>query len=618
MLCIIGSITDPQLRGRLHQSPHVRTVPTRPYSELPANLVVGDLICLFSDPASEITKYQMPAKFTDALAMGIPIMARPSPALAEQQRRGLVIPVTDDPLDEQLASVLGDIEAHRERAELHRVHFLEEFSYAAVSPRLAAVVRAAIAAPRSPLPAEMQRVLAYQRERFRHPIVLASHAPLGGTKRQRRDLRWPRADAAVGARGPSCRLKAGRRRSDGMDIVCFWKQNDSGIYGRRNDMLAEHLARSETVNRVIHFDAPISYKSLARLAAGSIADAPNQNRAVFRATMNRMTGVSRRVGKLRRYTFVYSDPDQDSRLARIMFPQRGDHVSYVADVLAKNGIGDRSTLLLVWPHNFDAPAIAEALDWDLVLADVVDDERTWARPGSAHYRRLERNYRDVLGLSDIVLANCAPVQDRMRAFADEVLLVPNGCDLRLLDRPHRVPRELRRLDGPIIGYVGNLSSRIDIDLLRGIAVTRPDWNLVLIGSAHLTTDVFALDQLPNVHFLGVKRYPQVADYIRAFDVAIVPHLNDPMTQAMHPLKALVYCSLGVPTVSTPIANLGTLSAVIRTADGAGRVRGGARSRARRRAPNGGGGGAGARAAKLLGHRAAAILDLAAEHPKLSG
>jgi hypothetical protein len=41
---------------------------------------------------------------------------------------------------------------------------------------------------------------------------------------------------------------------------------------------------------------------------------------------------------------------------------------------------------------------------------------------------IERNYRDILSRSDVVLANCAPAAERMAEFADEVHVVPNGCE----------------------------------------------------------------------------------------------------------------------------------------------------------------------------------------------
>jgi len=93
---------------------------------------------------------------------------------------------------------------------------------------------------------------------------------------------------------------------------------------------------------------------------------------------------------------------------------------------------------------------------------------------------------------------------------------------------------LRHLKGPIIGYSGTLSYRIDLELLDRIARERPDHQLVIIGSAHGPEEILALDQHPNVHFLGVRTYPDVTRYIRCFDVAIIPHLDDEMSRGMNP------------------------------------------------------------------------------------
>ena len=68
--------------------------------------------------------------------------------------------------------------------------------------------------------------------------------------------------------------------------------------------------------------------------------------------------------------------------------------------------------------------------------------------------------------------------------------------------------ELQLLAGPIIGYVGNLSDRIDIALLDELARARPHWNFVFVGSAHLDRSILRLDRQPNVHFLGVKPYEE--------------------------------------------------------------------------------------------------------------
>ena len=51
------------------------------------------------------------------------------------------------------------------------------------------------------------------------------------------------------------------------DLVVFWKQNDTGIYGRRQDMFLKYLARSGRVPSIVHFDHPMTpglYKTLPR------------------------------------------------------------------------------------------------------------------------------------------------------------------------------------------------------------------------------------------------------------------------------------------------------------------------------------------------------------------
>ncbi|GIU89472.1 MAG: hypothetical protein KatS3mg010_0571 [Acidimicrobiia bacterium] len=173
----------------------------------------------------------------------------------------------------------------------------------------------------------------------------------------------------------------------------------------------------------------------------------------------------------------------------------------------------------------------------------------------------------MLARSDLVIANCEPVAQSMQELAPVVHVVPNGLELRDgVARPPR-PKELRRIPRPIIGYVGNLSQRIDVRLLKRVVRSRPDWQFVFVGSAHHDQSVLDLGYRRNVHFVGVKRYEQTLAFVEHFDVAIVPHLDNEMTRSMNPLKAYVYCSTGVPVVSTPVANLDELAGLVTVADG---------------------------------------------------
>jgi hypothetical protein len=346
------------------------------------------------------------------------------------------------------------------------------------------------------------------------------------------------------------------------DLVVFWKQNDSGIYGRRSDLLVHELGCSDRVRTTTHFDAPIGADALRRMGE---SDGTDHQRLVFeRTTAAAATGVGERFC---RRTFVFDDRADPPITADAVTERFGD---FVGEVLAERGVGgDRPTVFLVYPTNQHLPALIDRFGPTVVVADVVDDNRTWYPAGSAQHRALTANYREVLQRSDVAMANCTGVADAIAELHAGVEVVPNACEPPdALGQPSSAdpPAELAALDGPVVGYAGNLSSRIDVGLLEHVATSSPDWNLVLIGSTHAGREAHRLRRLPNVTMLGPRPYDEAKRYISGFDVAIIPHVDDVMTRSMQPLKAYVYASLGVPVVSTPIANLPDLGPAITVAD----------------------------------------------------
>jgi len=349
------------------------------------------------------------------------------------------------------------------------------------------------------------------------------------------------------------------------NLVCFWKQNDSDIYGRRQDMLVRYLSLHPKINRIVHFDAPIEWGRLRSHLTYGESGRLSQSNLVYTQTVSRLLQLSDS-GAVRRRTFVY----KKGRTNRL-FPGEDRYLEFIRRHLEEQEVWSRRTIFWFWPKNFDFSRIVNAFAPEIVVADVVDDHRRWPVP--AHYReKLDRNYREIVHRSDVVLANCESVQRSMEELGGTVHLIPNACELPgRFTRDVECPRELRGLRRPIVGYVGNLdSTRLDVGLLEHIAEARPDWQLVLIGSVHAGGEVLRLRHFANVHFLGVKKYDEVVHYIRHFDVAMIPHLRNELTEVMNPLKAFVYCSLNVPVVATNICNIeemGDLITIAHSRDG---------------------------------------------------
>ena len=240
-----------------------------------------------------------------------------------------------------------------------------------------------------------------------------------------------------------------------------------------------------------------------------------------------------------------------------ILPCDKDYLDYLDRTMKRHNIGQRKTVFWVCPNNFDFPAIVDRFQPDLVVADVIDDQRKW--PVKPRYReQLQANYREVLARSDLTFTNCQSVCESMQEFTGNIHLIPNAAEILEQEARHwPKPADLESMKGAVIGYVGNLDiTRIDLDLLAFVAAERPDWSLVTIGSMHQNKDLLYLNKSKKLHFLGVRPCEQAVRYIRHFDVALVPHLDNELTRHMNPLKLYVYFSLFVPIVITPIANAG--------------------------------------------------------------
>ena len=554
-LLIVGSPVDNEaLRFFNNAKPgRVKVLPNAPFCDLPGYLCISDLICLLQAEDQVTTHFQMPAKFTDGLSMGIPVLATNVPPLANLAKEGLVELLGDTPLDRKIDEVFSDYDAYKHKATQNREIFLREYSYGANLPRLKDTIDRLLNNP-APIPDAFRELVSYHRR------IFSSQADL------------PRVTAKVVADGqPAPALppavtpaqapvvRTGEIKSyvdDKIDIVFFWKQNDTGIYGRRQDMLVKYLAEDPRINRIFHFDAPVNiFKSGHDALKSGQGGRHSHASLVLYQTLGRRLHLKNR-GKVRFDTFIFAGKHHVSGFRKWFLPSEEDYPDYLDRVMKRHQVGQRRTVFWVCPNNFDFPLISDRFKPDLVVADVIDDQRKW--PCKPRYKeKLHRNYEETLARSHLTFVNCRNVFDGMLEFTDNIHLLPNAAEFLEEEAQHwKKPAELRRIKGPVIGYVGNLDiTRIDLDLLITVAAKRPDWNLVFIGSMHKNRKIMRLNKFRNVHFLGVRLYDQAVRYIRHFDVAMIPHLDSELTRNMNPLKLYVYFSLHVPVVTTPIANI---------------------------------------------------------------
>lgn len=547
VLCIIGTINDKRVSQKFstYQKARIDFHDNQPWEKLPELISLADLICILQDENSPISDYQIPAKLTDALAMDIPtVVTKVDPFLDLIAAKSVMaINNQDDSLEQILRQFATAPEDLLSSYISPRNIFLTEFSYKVNSARIKQALEIAVEEIK-PLP-----ILFFDLVKL---ITKESGIEFITDLDKNNNHNYQTTNSPLII-----------KKDEPFNILFFWKQNDSDIYGRRQDMIVKYLAKSDRINKIIHFDAPISSKQLQSTIENGVKAKFSQNNLVFTNTVQRFLGLNDSAKIIKR-TFVYREHDSEKLFLGRNLPTKDEYPNFVKQVIKESGL-DRNTIAWVCPVNFEFPLLHKELNFSFVVADIIDDQRKWdVHP--KYLIRLEENYQQILSQANLVFTNCESVKDSFVELNNNITIVPNGSEIFKKTTTWSKPEELEHINNPIIGYVGNLSDRIDLELLKYIATNNPAWNIVLVGSAHRNAQIFELAEYKNIYLLGVKPYDEALSFIKHFDVAIIPHLNNKLTKNMNPLKLYVYFSAGVPIVSTEIANIEEFSGSISVAN----------------------------------------------------
>jgi len=206
---------------------------------------------------------------------------------------------------------------------------------------------------------------------------------------------------------------------------------------------------------------------------------------------------------------------------------------------------------IVWTfcYNYE---LKDAYHKPRTIYDLIDDFKV--HPFDPAF--LEHNHRRALREADVVAyvaRRLAPLMDER----DDALYLPNGVEFeRFADERAGPPddpamRAVLERGGPIAGYYGALAQWFDYALLERLARARPEWGFVLIGPDYDgSLKGRALLRLPNVFWLGVRKYTSLPGYLACFDVATIPFLINDITLATSPLKLYEYFAGGRPVVTS--------------------------------------------------------------------
>jgi glycosyltransferase involved in cell wall biosynthesis len=330
---------------------------------------------------------------------------------------------------------------------------------------------------------------------------------------------------------------------EGNDIICFSNDWDGDPLSKKH--IALRLAKK---NRVLWVNSTGN-----RNPTASVRD--------FRRVIKKLRQYCRGCRCVENNIYVFSPlviPFHGSRAARWM--NRWILTWGLRRACRKLGFHKTITWSFV-PSSGD---VAGTLGEQFVIYHCVDEYSQFTGTDKTAILDMERR---LIEKSNLVIVSSSRLYETKSRYNPNTFLVTHGVDVAHFRNAclptTAAPEDCLDLRHPVIGFFGLIADWVDLEIIRYLAASRPEWSFLLIGEVH--TDISALRKMPNVHLLGRRSYQSLPAYCKVFDVAVLPFVVNELTLAANPLKVREYLAAGLPVVATPLPEVVKVGGLLRTA-----------------------------------------------------
>jgi UDP-galactopyranose mutase len=208
---------------------------------------------------------------------------------------------------------------------------------------------------------------------------------------------------------------------------------------------------------------------------------------------------------------------------------------------------------LLWYYTPMALAFTDHLTPVTTVYDCMDELSAF-KDAPARLKELES---DLMRRASLVFTGGQSLYEAKRHQHPNMHAFPSSVDVDHFARARRItaePPDQAHIPHPRLGFFGVIDERLDIALLDGVAMARPDWHLILVGPV-VKIDPSTLPQRPNLHYLGSRKYDELPTYIAGWDVALLPFARNEATRFISPTKTPEYMAAGKAVVSTSIRDV---------------------------------------------------------------
>lgn len=165
--------------------------------------------------------------------------------------------------------------------------------------------------------------------------------------------------------------------------------------------------------------------------------------------------------------------------------------------------------------------------------------------------------RKILNYSDIVFTWDEASYIAKKQLHSKVFCLSGTADSDQLTQSKNssiIPIEMINIPSPVIGYYGKIDEKIDLELIHQAAFLLPSVSFVMLGPV---TNIHS-NNLPkenNIFYLEMKSDEALSDFLKAFDLAMLPVFTNEASNTYNPSLLIKYIERDIPIISTPIKGI---------------------------------------------------------------
>ncbi|WP_425390683.1 glycosyltransferase [Ekhidna sp.] len=334
------------------------------------------------------------------------------------------------------------------------------------------------------------------------------------------------------------------------DIICFTMTTWEGDYMKTIVHVMGSLASN---HRVLFVDYPFTYKDAIFVSIGK-----------SKAPLGRMLGVKPRL----RTVSYKSNEVFHLTLPPILptnwikDPQEFDQkikgeTSKIARSVKKamNRLGMKNPVVINAFNPIIGDSMVGAFNESLLLYYCYDEI------AAAHWCKVHGGRKEASFMKKVdgIITTSEGLQQTKKEFNPNTFLVKNGVDFDLFEKAFDSEADINH---PTVGYIGSVDDRLDYDLLEYVIGKHPEFEFHFVGRITYPEGQQRLKQFDNVQFFGSQQPDQLPQFLKTFDVGVIPFVKNEFTRNIYPLKINEYLAAGKPVVTTDFANLHDFEGIV--------------------------------------------------------